>query len=188
MVNRNRTARHCPPHISVRALGGADYDSVIRLASELDLAERHLRFLTRYPSFIGEWARSVTHPAENACALGAFESQELIGVADYVESADTGSAEAAVVVAHEQHQRGIGTLLLHELGRRAKAAGLHCLTATVLAENSPMLEVIDDAGWPVTKRRDGEVVRLRVDLDRAGSGAPHDNDRGLRGLRDRPAD
>lgn len=158
----------------IRALTNDDYDAVIRLATELDVEERYRRFLTRYPSYIAEWALALTTPpqpgcvsgAQPGCALGAFESGELIGIADYSTTATGDCAEVAVLVAHEQHQRGVGTLLLQELGRRAMAAGLHCLTADVLADNQPMLQVIRDAGWPVTGRRDGEIVRIRVDLDR----------------------
>ncbi|WP_260762117.1 GNAT family N-acetyltransferase [Mycobacterium sp. SMC-4] len=187
-MSSSRPPRRPPPHVTVRELDSGDYDAVIRLASELDLAERYLRFLTRYPTYIGQWALSLTTPSDDACALGAFEAQELIGIADYVESTDGGCAEVAVVVAHEQHQRGIGTLLLYELGRRAQAAGLHCLVGMVLAENSPMLEVINDAGWPVDQRRDGDVVRVRVALDNAGSGLAHHDDRGARGLDHSPTD
>lgn len=101
----NRSA----PHIDVRVLCNDDYDAVIRLVSELDADERYRRFLTRYPTYIGEWALSLTTPSDRGCALGAFESGDLQGVANYVDTSEDGCAEVAIVVAHEQHHRGIGT-------------------------------------------------------------------------------
>ena len=90
----------------------------------------------------------------------------MIGTANYVELSRPGCAEIAVVVAHEQHARGVGTALLRELGRIAHNAGQHRLVADVLAENSAMRRVITDAGWPTTQHRDGSVLSVEIDLDR----------------------
>ena len=76
-----------------------------------------------------------------------------------------GRAEIAVVVAHEQHARGVGTALLQKLGRIAHRAGLRHFVADVLAENYAMRRVIADAGWPITQHRDGSVLSVEVNLD-----------------------
>jgi RimJ/RimL family protein N-acetyltransferase len=89
----------------------------------------------------------------------------LIGVANYAELDQPGNAEIAVVVAHEQHDRGVGTALLRELARIARNAGQHRLVADVLAENYAMRRVITDAGWPITLHSDGPVLRVEVNLD-----------------------
>ena len=69
------------------------------------------------------------------------------------------------MVAHDQHERGVGTALLRELGRIARDAGQHHFVADVLAENYAMRRVINDAGWPTIERRDGSVVSVDVNLD-----------------------
>lgn len=153
--------------VLIRALDADDYDAVIRLASELNATERYLRFFTRYPPYIGEWALSLTSPSDGVVAIGAFESGELTGVANYAELPKAGYAEIAVLVAHEQHQRGIGTALLKALGLRARRDGLHHLVADVLIENTAMRQVIRDVAWAVDERRDGDVLRLDVDLDKS---------------------
>lgn len=155
--------------VTVRRLEPTDYDAVILLATQLNATERNLRFFERYPTFIGEWAHSLTVPTDGMVALGAFESGELVGVANYVESAGPGIAEIAVVVAHDQHRRGIGTVLLQELGQIATEAGLRHLVADVLAENQEMLDVIRAAGWPVIEHPDGQLIRLTLHL--AGTSA-----------------
>ena len=99
-------------------------------------------------------------------ALGAIEDGELIGVANYAELARAGYAEIAVVVAHEQHERGVGTALLSALARLAEGAGQHHFVADVLFENYAMRRVLSDAGWPIDQHRDGSVLSVEVDLDR----------------------
>ncbi len=154
--------------VTIRRLQPDDYDAVVRLASELTGEERYQRFFTVHPTYIGEWALSLTEPAEGVVALGVFETGELIGVANYAELPRAGDAEIAVVVAHEQHERGVGTLLLQALGHLAREAGLHRFVADVLTENHPMRRVISEAGWPVNQHCDGAVISVELDLDRTG--------------------
>ncbi len=150
--------------VVLRRLLTDDYDAVVRLASELTGQERYQRFFTVHPAHIVAWAQSLTAPADGIVALGVFEDGELIGVANYAELPRPGDAEVAVVVAHEQHERGVGTLLLAALGRHARNAGLHRFVAEVLADNHAMRRVITEAAWPVTQHRDGAVVRVELDL------------------------
>lgn len=151
--------------VTIRRLTADDYDGVIALALGLSEDERYLRFFTGHPTYVGEWALSLTAPTTGVMALGAFETGELIGVANYSELSESGCAEIAVIVAHEQHERGVGTALLRALGRIARSAGQHRFVADVLFENNAMRRVIKDAGWPVTQHRDGSVVRVEVNLD-----------------------
>ena len=151
--------------MTIRRLNPDDHDAVVSLAMGLSDEERYLRFFTLHPTHVGEWALSLTAPADGVVALGVFESGELIGVANYAELSRPGCAEIAVVVAHEQHERGVGTALLRALGHLARSAGQHRFVADVLFENYAMRRVIRDAGWPTTQHRDGSVVSVEVNLD-----------------------
>jgi GNAT superfamily N-acetyltransferase len=157
--------------VTIRRLRPSDYDDVVALEIALSDEERYRRFFTVHPTYVGGWALSLTTPKAGIVALGAVESGELIGVANYVELDQPGRAEIAVVVAHEQHARGVGTALLQELGRIARGAGLRHFVADVLAENYLMRPVITDAGWPITEHRDGSVLSVEVALDNIDDGA-----------------
>ena len=151
--------------VTIRRLITDDYDAVLALALTLDDRERYMRFFTAHPAYIGEWALSLTAPAAGIVAIGAFEAGELIGVANYAQTDRPGYAEVAVVVAHDQHERGVGTALLRAVGCLARDAGQHHFVADVLAENRAMCRVLSDAGWPTTRHNDAGVLSIDIDLD-----------------------
>jgi len=150
--------------VEVRQLEPNDYDPVLRLSETLTERERYLRFFTTHPGYLDDWAHSLTAQSADLFAVGAFEAGDLIGVANYAATATPGCAEIAVVVSHDQHERGVGTALLAALGHTARAQGLDRFVADVLAENHPMLKVITDAGWPCKLHLDGSVFSVEVTL------------------------
>ena len=81
---------------ALRILVPEDYDAVVSLAVCLSAEERYLRFFTMHPAHIGDWALSLTKPEHGIVALGAFESGELIGVANYAELTRPGECEIVI--------------------------------------------------------------------------------------------
>jgi RimJ/RimL family protein N-acetyltransferase len=150
--------------VSLRRLAPDDVESVIRLYETLSDDECYLRFFTLHPADLQARARSLTGGSTEHYALGAFDCGKLIGVANYGACKTPGDAEVAVVVAHEEHLRGVGTALLRRLGKAARRRGIHRFVAEVLVENHLMLRVLADAGWPCTRRLDGAVLHIEVDL------------------------
>ena len=155
--------------VSVRRLRSGDFDAVVGLAETLSDEERYRRFFTQHPAHLEDWARSLTERSSDQYALGAFDSGTLIGVANYFTCQPPGYAEVAVVVAHDEHLRGVGTALLRHLGLVAKQNGLQHFVADILAENYPMLRVMSDAGWQCLRHLDGSVLKADFDLDKVES-------------------
>jgi RimJ/RimL family protein N-acetyltransferase len=150
--------------VSLRRLDRDDLGAVIALSETLTESERYFRFFTAYPAYLKNWARSLAERSNKQFALGAFESGRLIGVASYFMCNEPGCAEVAIVVAHQEHMRGVGTVLLGRLGQIARDNGLERFVADVLAENHLMRKVMSDAGWPCTIHADGSELRVDVDL------------------------
>jgi RimJ/RimL family protein N-acetyltransferase len=150
--------------VSIRRLDLDDLDGVIALSETLTESERYFRFFTAYPSCLNNWARSLAERSDRQFALGAFESGRLIGVASYFMCNEPGCAEVAIVVAHQEHMRGVGTVLLGRLGQIARDNGVNRFVADVLAENYLMRKVMSDAGWPCTIHADGSELRVDVNL------------------------
>ena len=134
------------------------------LADNLTGDVLYLRFFTFRPKHIAEWAHSVTDEVPGGLALGVFGGDTLLAVGNYLPTADSDTAEIAIVVAHHQHHRGIATVLLKQLGEHAKNAGMQRLVADVLAQNHDMCKVIADAGWPCVQHRNDDVIAVEVDL------------------------
>lgn len=153
--------------ISLRQLTPRDAHKVLQLYASLTDEERYFRFFTMRPAHFQEWARSITSGGTGQYSLGAFGSGKLLGIANYVVCPESECAEVAVVVAHAEHLRGVGTALLHRLGAIARDRGLHQFVAEVLAENHLMLQVLVDSGWPCKRHLDGAILHVEIDLDGA---------------------
>lgn len=96
-----------------------------------------------------------------------------IGVARYFRIADQpDAAEMAVAVVDDYQHRGLGALLLRHLSRTAREQGIQHFVGTVLAQNRPMLDLIEGAGGRYTLDEPG-VLRLEIevpDVDSAEAG------------------
>lgn len=149
--------------VLLRRLDAADIDAVIALHDALSDHERYLRFFTPRPPCLKTCARKLTGRSDKGYALGAFEAGELIGVANYVVCHEDQTAEVALVVAHNDHLRGVGTALLRRLSHIARSNAIQHFVADVLVENRVMRNVLCDAGWDSTYS-DGNVLHVDIDL------------------------
>jgi predicted N-acetyltransferase YhbS len=74
-------------------------------------------------------------------------------------------------VADSWQGNGVATALLDRLAERARAEGVRRFSAEILAENRPMLELIEEVGPVKTKQRDPGSVEVEVELPPEGIGA-----------------
>jgi RimJ/RimL family protein N-acetyltransferase len=120
-----------------------------------DLTEAELRYLTEVDF-------------ESHVALLAIleeEGREVgVGVARYIVEADAPAAEIAFTVDENHHGLGVGTLLLKHLARIARRKGLEEFRAYVLAENRAMIEVFENAGFPLERRLERNVIVATLKL------------------------
>jgi ribosomal protein S18 acetylase RimI-like enzyme len=108
-------------------------------------------------------------------ALVAFtEDGTLVGVARFVRLADApDAAEAAVTVADDFQGRGVGTVLTRELARRAQEEGVETFTATALASNEEVIDLLSRLGRTEVRNDGSGGVEMRIVLaDGAERGAP----------------
>jgi RimJ/RimL family protein N-acetyltransferase len=150
--------------VVLRQLTPGDGDKVVRLYENLSEDERYYRFFRAHSAHLRRSALSLTESPQKQYTVGAFHDGELLGVASYFKQ-DPDQAEIAVVVAHDQHLRGVGTVLLRRLGAIARDNGVHRFVAEVLAENRLMLQLLTDLGWHCSRHLDGAVLYIVVDLD-----------------------
>jgi GNAT superfamily N-acetyltransferase len=150
--------------VSLRRLGADDDEAGLALDQHLTEHDRYYRFFTLNPVHLDQLVSTLIEPANGQYALGAFDGDRLIGVANYTVSDDASVAEIAIVVAHEDHSLGLGTALVKRLAQIARAHGIGHFVADVLAENHLMLMVLLDFGWPCKRKNYGSILHLDIEL------------------------
>jgi RimJ/RimL family protein N-acetyltransferase len=100
------------------------------------LSKRELHYLT-----------DVDHRTHEAIVALEAATGAGVGVARYIaDPADARRAEIAVTVIDEWQGRGVGTALLTALIGRARENGVERVTASLLATNQPMIELLHGIG------------------------------------------
>ena len=103
------------------------------------LSPKQLEYLTEVDG--------VDHVAWVAILPDAHPEEQGAGVARWIRLPDEPeAAEAAVTVVDSLHGLGIGTTLLHLLGREAVARGVKCFKAWVLGENQTIQGLLKEMG------------------------------------------
>ncbi|HKA41069.1 MAG TPA: GNAT family N-acetyltransferase [Burkholderiales bacterium] len=150
-------------------------------AAAIQAAFAHLSREARYSRFMAPLnklppamlKRAVQPAADRELALvavaGDGADEIVVGGARYVRGSDDHTCEFAVTVSDDWRAAGLGSRMLKELIRDARARGLTRMEGYVLAANSPMLNLARRLGFGVAASAEGPSVRLvTLDLERAG--------------------
>jgi RimJ/RimL family protein N-acetyltransferase len=161
--------------ILIRPIRPDDREELAEGMRRLSPESRYRRFFTPTSELSAAELRYLTevdhHDHEALVALDP-DSGHGIGVARFVRSADDPElAEVAVAVADSWHNRGVATALLDRLTQRAREEGVGRFSAEVLADNRPMLELIDDMGDVTLRHLDHGALAIEVQLPPEGIGA-----------------
>jgi len=90
--------------------------------------------------------------------------ERIVGVARYDRAPQTDVAEVAVAVIDEFQRRGLGSVLLAELARVARAHGIRTFQLIVLPENREMLGLLRKMGWIHQAKLAGGVYEISFEL------------------------
>jgi len=173
MTSRETTLRS-GHRILIRPIGPQDKDGLLEGLHQLTPESRYRRFFSPTPELSAAQLRYLTdvdHRTHEALLAFDANTGEGIGVARFIRSTtEPTAAEIAVAVLDTWHGRGVGTALLEALGARAREEGVEHFTASVLAGNSPMLDLLRQLGDVTVVDRGAGYVDLRVEL--RGGGMP----------------
>lgn len=134
--------------IKIRPARPADFDAVRDMHAKMSPKNLYLRFFSMSPSAAEQEARRICRePAPGHAALLALLDGEVVGCGTYEQTGPgSRSAEVALAVDDDRHNRGIGMLLLEHLVALGRGRGFRAFTAETLSENAAMLRVFADAG------------------------------------------
>jgi GNAT superfamily N-acetyltransferase len=158
----------CPDGFSyhVRPIRPDDGHRLVAFHRRLSPHSVYLRFFTFHPTLSSsEVHRFTTVDYVDRLALVAMIRDEMIAVGRFDRAPGDGEAEVAFVVTDEYQHHGVGSLLLDELARAARARGIESFKAETLAENATMLDVFRHAGYPVTTTVEYGTVTVRFPLE-----------------------
>ena len=162
--------------ITIRPIGPQDTQREQAFVQALSPESRYFRFMSTLRELPPETLHRFTHPDfDREVALVALIGDEpdvrQIGVGRCVAQEDRRSAEFAVVVADDWQSRGVGTRLMCELMRAARAAGFSSIWGDVLASNHRMLALMGRLGFQVTAVPEDALLRRvvkKLDVDWSG--------------------
>jgi RimJ/RimL family protein N-acetyltransferase len=151
----------------LRPVEPSDRETIERGFEGLSDESRYRRFLSPLPRLTAtqlEYLTRVDHHDHEAI-LAISDQEEPMGVARYVRTdPDSDEAEVAVTVVDRWQGRGLGTVLLERLTERAREEGVHRYTATALASNDDMIDLLAHVGEAETRNASYGVVEMRVAL------------------------
>ena len=173
MSEENQVTLRSGDRVLIRPIRPEDKDTLVDGFRRLTPESRYRRFFSPMPELGASQLRYLTevdHSRHEALVALDPSSGEGLGVARFVRwSTDPRAAEVAVALDSWQG-RGLGTALLEGLSERAREEGVERFTASVLADNSPMLELFRELGDTEVVDREAGVVELQIEL--RGSGVP----------------
>ena len=152
--------------IEIRPAWPDDFDAVRDMYAKLSPENLYLRFFSMSRVAAEREARRICRePAPDHAALLAVLDGRLVGCGAYEVAGDgSRSAEVALTVADDVHNRGVGTLLLEHLISLAHGRGVRTFIAETLTENTLMLQVFANAGLQAHRTLQDGVYDLRFPL------------------------
>jgi acetate---CoA ligase (ADP-forming) len=157
--------------VRIRPVEPSDRTRVVEFLQRLSRESLELRFFSAVTTEVvaDEILGGKTWPDRLSLVLETNDHRppQIIGHAEYDRSPRGGTrAEVAFLIADEHQGQGAGTLLLRQLARWARKAGIRSFDAVVLAENRAMLEMFTGAGFPNITVWEGTEARVELDIAR----------------------
>jgi acyl-CoA synthetase (NDP forming)/RimJ/RimL family protein N-acetyltransferase len=128
---------------------------------------------TRYYRFFGPMKRlsdrdlhRFTHVDHvDRVAFVVLLGDQIIGVGRFDRYPGTDDAEVAFLIEDAHQGRGLGSVLLEHLAAAARERGIKNFVAEVLAQNSKMVRVFQDAGYKAERSYEDGVVHLTFPIE-----------------------
>lgn len=163
--------------LHVRPIRPDDAERLIDAHQHLSLTTVYRRYFSAHPHLSPEEVEHFTNvDYSNRLALIALDGDQLVAVGRYDRLPDTDDAEIAFLVADQYQRRGIGALLLKQLAAAALRNGITTFIADTLVDNTGMMKVFRNSGFPVTSSLDQGVVSVRFPIvpEAAARSAPEE--------------
>jgi RimJ/RimL family protein N-acetyltransferase len=156
--------------VTLRAIGPDDAPALAELNRSLSKESRYMRYFSFRKELCERELERFTHPDGRLHGgVVAFADGRIVGHACFDRQKEgEREAEVGFEVADAFQGRGLGTLMLEELARRARVAGVATFTARVLPQNTASLAVFRDLGLDERTCFRDRCVHVALDLTPTG--------------------
>lgn len=143
-----------------------DADAVAAMHERCSERTLYRRYLTGVTEWRDLTLRRLSGGHRGATLVVMSEEGSIVGLGNVFPegSGDGHSAELAVIVEDSYQGRGIGTALLRRMLELAQRLGVQDVVATLLAENSQMLSLLEATGLRWTRELEKGVLTARAPL------------------------
>jgi GNAT superfamily N-acetyltransferase len=153
---------------TVRPLTSDDKPLLVAGFEALSERSRYLRFLSPMPMLSRSQLAYLSELDQiDHVAFGVTDGDRPVAVGRWVrDDDDSESADVAVTVIDGYQGRGVGRMLVKVLAMSARHRGVRWLHFDVLAENVPMLRVLDR--FDAVRTDSGPIVHAVLDAENVG--------------------
>jgi GNAT superfamily N-acetyltransferase len=157
--------------VRIRRARPADSPRILEFLRHVTGDALRLRFLETTPPEIAAAVLltpcSATDHVSLLMELPDRTPASVVAHGEYVRSrSDPSRAEVAFLVADDRQGQGAATLLLVDLARRARSAGIRQFDAVMRPENRAMLAVCLGAGFPCSATTHDALEHVALDISR----------------------
>jgi RimJ/RimL family protein N-acetyltransferase len=154
--------------VEIRALRSQDRDDMLAAVGRTSSRSLYRRFFAVRRDFSEAETSFFLNPdfVKHVALIAVAEEggRRVIAAGGRYIVTKPGQAEIAFAVVDQFQGQGIGTALLRHLSSLAREAGLREFVAEVLAENAPMLKVLEKSGLEATTRREPQTIHIVLQL------------------------
>jgi RimJ/RimL family protein N-acetyltransferase len=152
--------------VLIRPIRSDDAPALAAAIEQLSEQSRYRRFHAHTLHLDAQmltYLTEIDHHDHEALVALAPGSGDIVGVARFVrDTATPDTAELAIVVVDAWQRRGLGTVLIRQLARRAEEVGIDHFAAEILAENTPTLALVHRLG-DAELTEQGPTTTVRMD-------------------------
>ena len=152
-----------PDWLTLRPVARSEVPAVRAMWERCSLATRTARFHAPVRDIPGSYLRAaLADPATSV--LAAREAGQVVGLASLIGEPGSGTAELGVLVEDAWQRRGIGRRLVAYLLAVAHGRRITTLTASVLAGNAAVADLLRRVPGQFSLVSDGETLNVQVRL------------------------
>jgi acyl-CoA synthetase (NDP forming)/RimJ/RimL family protein N-acetyltransferase len=152
--------------VHLRPICPEDADALVGLMDRSSDQTRYYRFFGPMKKLSDRDLHRFTHVDHvDRVAFVVLLGDQVIAVGRFDRYPGTDDAEIAFLVEDAHQGRGLGSVLLEHLAAAARERGIKRFVAEVLAQNSKMVRVFQDAGYQATREYEDGVVHLTFPIE-----------------------